>query len=113
VLKGRRDATLEAAVPVVAGENLFTAYAFNRDNVKSADAELTVTGADSLKHEGTAYVLAVGVNAYENAQYDLKYAEAIKDPEKRGVQRPRAFYRREPEGARAVVARTQASPQVE
>ena len=76
VLQGKASATLEATIPVVAGENRLTAYAFNRDNVKSADAELTLTGADSLKRAGTAYVLAVGVNQYENAQYNLKYAAA-------------------------------------
>ncbi|MDT7808158.1 MAG: hypothetical protein QOJ70_1971 [Acidobacteriota bacterium] len=76
VLKGQTAATLEATIPVVAGENRLTAYAFNRDNVKSTDAELAVTGADSLKRAGTAYILAVGVNQYENAQYNLKYATA-------------------------------------
>jgi uncharacterized caspase-like protein len=76
VLQGKASATLEATIPVVAGENRLTAYAFNRDNVKSADAELTVTGADSLKRAGTAYVVAVGVNQYENAQYNLRYASA-------------------------------------
>jgi WD40 repeat protein/uncharacterized caspase-like protein len=76
VLKGQQSATLEATVPVVAGENRFTAYAFNNENVKSHDAELDITGADSLKREGTAYVVAVGVNSYENAQYNLKYAAA-------------------------------------
>jgi uncharacterized caspase-like protein len=76
VLKGQPSATLEATIPVVAGENRLTAYAFNRDNVKSADAELLITGADSLKRAGTAYVLAVGVNSYANAQYNLKYAVA-------------------------------------
>ena len=35
---------------------------------------LQLTGADVLKRKGTAYVLAVGVNQYANAQYNLKYA---------------------------------------
>jgi hypothetical protein len=61
VLQGKQSATLEATVPVVAGENKLTAYAFNRDNVKSADASLLVTGADCLKRAGTAYVVAIGV----------------------------------------------------
>jgi len=76
VLQGKADAMLEATIPVVVGENRLTAYAFNRDNVKSADATLDIKGADSLKRAGTAYVLAVGVNDYENAQYNLKYAAA-------------------------------------
>jgi WD40 repeat protein/uncharacterized caspase-like protein len=76
VLKGQASATLEATIPIVAGENRLTAYAFNHDNVKSSDATLDITGADSLKRAGTAYVLAVGVNQYENAQYNLRYAAA-------------------------------------
>jgi WD40 repeat protein/uncharacterized caspase-like protein len=76
VLQGKPGATLEATIPLVAGENRLTAYAFNRDDVKSADSTLDINGADSLKRAGTAYVLAVGVNQYENAQYNLKYAAA-------------------------------------
>ncbi|HEV8587834.1 MAG TPA: caspase family protein [Pyrinomonadaceae bacterium] len=76
VLKSQSSVTLDATVPIVAGENKFTAYAFNHDNIKSSDAELTVTGADSLKRQGTAYVLAIGVNNYANPNYNLKYAVA-------------------------------------
>ena len=76
VLKGQDKVTLATAVPIAAGENRFTAYAFNHDNVKSADATVTVTGADSLARKGTAYILAVGVNRYANSQYNLKYAVA-------------------------------------
>jgi hypothetical protein len=71
-----RRAICKTTVSVMAGENKFTAYAFNHDNIKSSDAELIVTGADSLKRQGTAYVLAVGVNDYANPQYKLKYAVA-------------------------------------
>lgn len=76
VLKGQSSVTLEATIPIVAGENKFTAYAFNHDNIKSTDAELTVTGAENLKRQGTAYILAVGVDKYTNRRYDLKYAVA-------------------------------------
>lgn len=75
-LAGGSSATLDATVPIVAGENQFTAYAFNRDNVKSVDATLSVKGAESLRRKGTAYVLAVGVNSYANKDFDLKYAVA-------------------------------------
>jgi len=71
-----RRSICAVTVPIVAGENRFTAYAFNHDNIKSSDAELIVTGADSLKRQGTAYVLDVGVNNYANEQYNLKYAVA-------------------------------------
>jgi WD40 repeat protein len=76
VMKGQKQATLEATVPIVAGENRLTAYAFNRDNVKSADAMLTVTGGAELQRKGTLHVLTFGVNLYANEQYNLKYAVA-------------------------------------
>jgi WD40 repeat protein len=76
VLKGQTSATLEANIAMVAGENRLTAYAFNRDNVKSKDASMTLTGAASLKRPGTAYVLTIGVNSYSNPQYNLRYAVA-------------------------------------
>jgi WD40 repeat protein len=76
VLKGQMATTLETNIIIVAGDNQLAAYAFNRDNVKSKDANVSVTGADSLKRPGTAYVLAIGVNTYSNTQYNLKYAVA-------------------------------------
>ena len=68
------EAVLETTVPMIAGANQLTVYGFNRDNIKSSDATLTVTGANSLKRPATAYILAVGLNTYANAGYNLKYA---------------------------------------
>lgn len=76
VLAGKGAAVLKTTLPIVAGENRLTAYAFNHDNVKSADSSLLVLGATSLQRKGTAYVLAVGVNSYANKDFDLKYAVA-------------------------------------
>jgi len=76
LLKGRASVTLEAPVSIVAGANRLTSYAFNRDNIKSRDATVIVNGADRLKRNGIAYVVAVGVNEYANSEYDLKYAVA-------------------------------------
>ena len=95
-------ASLEAAVPVVAGENSFTAYAFNRDDVKSADAALAVSGADSLKRTPTTYVVAVGVNEYANQNYNLKFAAADATDFVEEVRRQRA--RVEPGGSVVVAA---------
>ena len=75
-LQGQPTATLEATIPVIAGENRLTAYAFNRDNVKSKDATLNLVGSENLKREHTAFVLAIGINQYENSRYNLKYAIA-------------------------------------
>jgi WD40 repeat protein len=74
VLGGKPSVTLTAEVPIVAGGNRLTAYAFNRDNIKSADAELGVTGAAGLARRGTAWILAIGINRYANADYDLSFA---------------------------------------
>lgn len=76
VLKGQSTVSLEEEITVTAGPNRLLAYAFNRDNVKSKDAPLVFNGADTLKRKGTAYIIAVGVNEYENSQYNLKYAKA-------------------------------------
>lgn len=75
-LKGQTVNSIEQEMTLVAGPNRLTAYAFNNDNVKSKDASLLLTGADSLKRAGTAWVIAVGVNDYTNSQYNLKYAVA-------------------------------------
>src|SRR6267142_2614895 len=75
-LKGQTSVTLEQEVTLVAGPNRLTGYAFNTDNVKSKDTTLLLTGADSLKRAGIAWVIAVGVNEYANKQYNLKYAVA-------------------------------------
>ncbi len=76
VLKGQTGAALETTVSIVAGPNQLTAYGFNRDNVKSSDATLSVNGADSLKRAATLHILAIGINQYANAGYNLKYAGA-------------------------------------
>jgi WD40 repeat protein len=66
----------EASIPIIAGDNRLLAYAFNQDNIKSADASLSLTGDERLKRKGVAYILAIGINSYANAQYNLKYAVA-------------------------------------
>jgi WD40 repeat protein/uncharacterized caspase-like protein len=76
LLHGASHASFEAEIAIGAGENRLTAYAFNRDNVKSTDASLVLDGAASLRRAGTAFVLAVGVDHYANPQFDLGFAVA-------------------------------------
>ena len=76
VLQGQRQVALETTVSFVAGRNELHAYAFNRDNVKSTDATLSVNGAESLKRPATLHVIVAGVNQYSNADYNLKFAVA-------------------------------------
>jgi WD40 repeat protein/uncharacterized caspase-like protein len=53
----------------------FTAYAFNEDRVKSATARVVFDPAVPLTSaKGRAYVVSVGVNAYENEEWDLRFA---------------------------------------
>ncbi len=76
VLKGEAAVTLEEEIAVVAGANRLTAYTFNKDNVKSKDAQLSLAGADNLRRSGTAHIIVIGINEYSNSQYNLKYAVA-------------------------------------
>jgi len=71
---GSSETTLEATIPVIAGEQRLVAYAFNRENVKSADTEITLAGAEDLKRPGVAYILAVGINEYADPHLNLNYA---------------------------------------
>jgi WD40 repeat protein/uncharacterized caspase-like protein len=53
----------------------FTAYAFNKDRVKSETARASFEPAVPLAAaKGRAYVVSVGVNAYENEAWDLRFA---------------------------------------
>jgi hypothetical protein len=76
ILQGASTRTLETRVPIVAGENEFTSYAFNRDNVKSTDAVLSISGAEKLRRVGTAYLFVVGIGKYANSEYNLNYSVA-------------------------------------
>ncbi|HBB94070.1 MAG TPA: hypothetical protein DC054_01650 [Blastocatellia bacterium] len=74
--RGTGSLTCKTTIPIVAGENQLSAYAFNRDDIKSLDKSVSITGADNLKRTGTAYVLAIGVTHYENQEFDLDYPVA-------------------------------------
>jgi len=72
-----RRVRCSADVQVIAGDNTLTAYAFNSSNVKSNDAYALIRGdEDTLRRKGVVYILAIGVNDYDNKAYNLKYAVA-------------------------------------
>ena len=53
----------------------FSAYAFNEDRVKSLTARASFAPPVALPAaKGRAYVVSVGVNAYENEEWDLRFA---------------------------------------
>jgi hypothetical protein len=74
------EARFEADVPITAGENRFAAYVFSAANIKSQDAETTVTGTDALQRKGIAYVLSIGINRYAadtpQLPLNLQFAQA-------------------------------------
>ncbi len=52
----------------------FSAYAFNSDRVKSETARRRFTPQTSRPGERRAYIVAVGVNAFDNSAWDLTFA---------------------------------------
>jgi WD40 repeat protein len=73
-LNDRGEVVLEARVYITPGSNVLSCYAFNSDNIKSADTSITVEGPADKSPRGTAYVIAVGISRYSNHEYDLRYA---------------------------------------
>jgi WD40 repeat protein len=71
---GSSEISLEATISAIAGEQRLVAYAFNHEDVKSADTEITFDGADDLKRRGIAYILAIGINEYADPRFNLHYA---------------------------------------
>lgn len=69
-------ASLSTQIPLVAGENRLTAYAFNSDDVKSTNAETIVVGSSEVARKGVSYIVGIGVNEYANADYNLNVAVA-------------------------------------
>jgi WD40 repeat protein/uncharacterized caspase-like protein len=76
LVKGIAQQSFEAKVTITAGPNRLTAYCFNRDNVKSLDASLAVSGSPAIKRSGKLYIVAIGINRYSNPEFNLKYAAA-------------------------------------
>jgi uncharacterized caspase-like protein len=61
-------------LPKGAKEVEFSAYAFNDDQVKSLTARKALEPPASAPVKGTAYVIAIGVNACENPDWNLRYS---------------------------------------
>jgi WD40 repeat protein len=64
---------VQVPVTVVAGENEITAYAFNRDNVRTKEAQVIARGPAEAR-PGRVFVLGVGINRYASGR-NLTYAE--------------------------------------
>jgi WD40 repeat protein len=75
-LDNKGTISLDITIPIVAGQNRVAAYAFSHADIKSQDAVLTLQGDSSLSRPKTAHILAIGINKYSNADFNLKYAVA-------------------------------------
>lgn len=69
-----RRVICRAMIAITEGKNQLTAYAFNRDNIKSVKTDLEINGANSLRRDAALYLLSIGVNEYRNPSYNLNYA---------------------------------------
>ncbi|MGA9770538.1 MAG: caspase family protein [Blastocatellia bacterium] len=71
---GKAVKTFKVRLPR-ARQTEFSAYAFNADQVKSAtDRKVFELPKDLAVSKGRAYLVSVGVNAYETADFDLNFA---------------------------------------
>ena len=58
-----------------ADQVVFSAYAFNKDRVKSQTTQLTYPlPPDIIPQKGRAYLISIGVNVYEDPQWNLNFA---------------------------------------
>ena len=75
---GQRQVTFRnVALPTSGPETVeFSAYAFNDDGVKSKTHRLPYTRPYAEPNARRAFVIVVGVNAYQNQSWDLRYAAA-------------------------------------
>ncbi len=60
-------------IPLVTGENKITAIALDKSRTESSPVELNVV-YDGIESDINLYILAVGINKYENPSYELSYA---------------------------------------
>lgn len=71
-----KPCAVEAEVSLVVGRNDFTANSYSEAQVKSIDSTVLLEGSSDLRRKGVAYVVAIGIDAYRNPNYRLRYARA-------------------------------------
>lgn len=73
--EGQISLTIEAlTLPADRAQVTFSAYAFNDDGIKSETAHRTLARATPRAISQSAYVLAVGVDRYDNPDWNLRHA---------------------------------------
>lgn len=74
LLRGKASAVLEASVPLLPGNNRFSAHAFNAADLKSPEATTVVRNSSSGKAPGTLHIVTVGINRYARHELNLDFA---------------------------------------
>lgn len=69
-----KNTTYQQSVTLVAGPNVFSATATNKDRMESAPATVEYFSDQTAKNS-TCYLLAVGINQYKNPRMSLNYAK--------------------------------------
>jgi len=64
----------DISLPSADEENIFSAYVFNSDDVKSETSEIVYSSMTLGPAESRAYVISFGVNTFSNPQLNLQYA---------------------------------------
>jgi WD40 repeat protein len=67
--------TIRLTTQLASGSNRIKAYCFNRDGLKSKDSTISVE-AGSRAIVPKAYIVAVGIDRYENEDFNLRFAVA-------------------------------------
>lgn len=61
-------------VSLIPGENRLKATAFNKERIEATSKEVVVFYNEKVTGKPDMYILAVGINAYQNPKYNLNYA---------------------------------------
>ena len=74
------SAVLTADLPMAAGPNVFTAFAYTSGNIRSSEtaaSTFAATGSEKLRSPSSAWIVAVGVDRYSDPHLSpLRYAAA-------------------------------------
>jgi len=66
-------ATRTFSIELVNGENTIRASAYSKERIESAPYEITIF-LEGVSKTASAFILAIGINKYKNAKYNLNYA---------------------------------------
>lgn len=70
-----QTATYKHNADLIGGNNMFSATAANRDNIES-DPQSATFFSEHITRSSTCYILAVGINQYQNTKLSLNYARS-------------------------------------